>query len=92
MKKILRYWQKEIKKHAFDYLLLIFSGVLFLVALSYFQGERTTDFLIFLSFVFFYIGWGVYHHAFKNSLRLKIVLEYILFGFIALYLLKIIFI
>jgi len=74
----------------FDYLIFFTAGVVFLLAINYFRGERLIEFLFLLAFVSFYIIYGVYHHAIKNQLRAKIVIEYILIGFLALYFLKLI--
>jgi len=82
--------KKEIKKHAFDYLLLFTCGVFFLLALNLFRGERLLEFIVLLIFVSFYIVWGVYHHIITNNFHFKIVLEYVMIGFILLFLLKII--
>jgi len=81
---------KELKKHLFDYLLLVTAGVFFLLSISLFQGERFLEFIILLAFVSFYILWGVYHHVVSENLHLKIVLEYILIGFTIVFLLKMI--
>lgn len=81
---------KELKKHLFDYLLLITAGVFFLLSINLFQGERFLEFIILLAFVSFYILWGVYHHVVSENLHLKIVLEYILIGFTIVFLLKMI--
>lgn len=80
----------EIKKHLFDYLLLVTAGIFFLVALSIFKGERFLEFIFLTSFAVFYILWGVYHHVIEDSLHLKIVIEYILIAFTLVFLLKII--
>ncbi len=82
--------KKEIKKHLFDYLLLTTAGVFFLLSLNIFKGERLLEFVVLLAFASFYIIWGFYHHAFSNSLRLKVVIEYILIAFTLVFLLKII--
>ncbi len=88
MRKLFVYLKKEFKNHSFDYLLLITAGVFFLIGLNIFKGERLIEFIILLAFSSFYIIWGVYHHLIKDSLRLKIALEYILIGFLVLYLVK----
>jgi hypothetical protein len=90
MGHFLPYFKKEIKKHLFDYLLLISAGVFFVVALNIFRGERLIDFIILLAFTSFYIIWGIYHHIIDDTLHLKIVLEYVLIGFTLLFLLKMI--
>jgi hypothetical protein len=39
----------------FDYLLFFTAGVIFLLALNFFRGEKLIEFLLFLAFVSFYI-------------------------------------
>ncbi len=80
----------EVKKHLFDYLLLITAGIFFLVALNIFKGERFLEFIFLTAFAVFYILWGVYHHVIEDSLHLKIVIEYILIAFTLVFLMKII--
>jgi len=82
--------KKELKKHTFDYLLLLTAGIFFILALNLFRGERLLEFIVLLAFVSFYIIWGVYHHIINNHFHFKIVLEYVMIGFILLFLLKII--
>lgn len=90
MQQVILDLKKELKKHFFDYLLLITGGVFFLVATNIFKGERLMEFIILLFFVSFYIVWGVYHHLIRNSLQLRIVIEYILIGFVLMFLLKLV--
>lgn len=78
------------KTTLFDYLLFFTAGVIFLLALNFFRGEKLIEFLLLLTFVSFYIIYGIYHHAIKNELKAKIVIEYILIGFLVLYFLKLI--
>jgi hypothetical protein len=80
---------KEIKNHAFDYLLFLSACVLFILAISIFKGERFMEFIIVSSFVMFYIAWGIYHHIIDRTLRFKVILEYVLIGLTALLLLRI---
>ncbi|MDO8741669.1 MAG: hypothetical protein Q7J11_00815 [Candidatus Roizmanbacteria bacterium] len=82
--------QKELKNHLFDYLLLITAGIFFLILLNIFRGQRMIEFIILISFAFFYIIWGVYHHIVNETLHLKTVVEYILIAFIIIFLLKIV--
>jgi len=89
MKHILKYINKEFKRHSFDYLLFATAGVFFLIALNIFRGERLIEFIILMAFTSFYIIWGIYHHIIEDSIHLKIVLEYVLIGFTILFLLKI---
>lgn len=89
MKHLLKFVKKEIHKHTFDYLLFATAGIFFIVSLNLFKGERLLEFIILLSFISFYIIWGIYHHIIENTLRFKVVLEYVLIGFTILFLLKI---
>jgi len=82
--------KKEFKNHLFDYLLLITAGIFFLILLNIFRGQRIIEFIILISFAFFYIIWGIYHHIINETLHLKTVVEYILIAFIIIFLLKII--
>jgi len=82
--------RKELKNHLFDYLLLFTAGIFFLILLNIFRGQRMIEFFILVSFAFFYIIWGVYHHIVNETLHLKTVVEYILIAFIIIFLLKII--
>lgn len=90
MKHLVKYLKKEIKSSLFDYLLLITAGVLFIVAISIFRGEKIIQFLILLTFVSFYILWGIYHHVIEDTLHLKTVVEYILIAFATLFFLKLV--
>lgn len=82
--------KKELNNHLFDYLLLITAGIFFLILLNIFRGQRVIEFIVLVSFAFFYIVWGVYHHIVNETLHLKIMVEYILIAFIIIFLLKII--
>lgn len=90
MNHFVKHLHQEISRHLFDYLLLVTSGIAVLLALKLYPGERLIEFIILASFISFYIVWGIYHHISKNDLHLRIVIEYIFIGFIALFLLKII--
>lgn len=90
MKHLIVYLKKELYKSLFDYLLLITAGVIFLISLNVFKGERLWEFIILFIFTSFYILWGIYHHIIDDSLHLKIVVEYILIAFTIMFLLKII--
>ena len=90
MKHLLLHIQKEVKTHSFDYFILLFGSILFLISLTLFKGERLIQFSVVLFFVSFYIFWGIYHHAREGNLHLKTVIEYILIGFTIIFLLKLI--
>lgn len=90
MEQLFKVFSKELKKYAFDYLILLSSGLLFLILLKVNQGNKMYSFIIALAFCMVYILWGIYHHYKLGNLYLKNVVEYILIGFTFLYLLKII--
>ncbi len=79
---------KDFKKNAFDYLLLITAGVFFIIGLNIFKGERLLEFIFLIIFTSFYIIWGIYHHINDKTIHIKVVLEYVLIGFIVIFLLK----
>ncbi|RJQ38287.1 hypothetical protein C4559_01890 [Candidatus Microgenomates bacterium] len=82
--------KKEFKNHSLDYLLLITAGIFFLILLNLFRGQRVVEFFILVSFSFFYIIWGIFHHISNETVHLKTVVEYILIAFIIIFLLKVI--
>ncbi|PIP62763.1 hypothetical protein COS31_05265 [Candidatus Roizmanbacteria bacterium CG02_land_8_20_14_3_00_36_15] len=90
MKAFVNHCLKEIKRHLFDYLLLITAGVFFIAAVNLFRGERLTEFIILLIFISFYIIWGIYHHIVETGFQLRIMIEYIFIGLVILFLLKLI--
>lgn len=87
---MIKFLKKEFNKHLLDYLLLFTAGIFFTLSLSLFRGERLLEFIILLSFISFYIIWGIYHHLVIDKLHFKIVLEYIMIGFLVIFLLRII--
>jgi len=89
-KLVYSHLNKEFNNHLFDYLLLITAGIFFLILLNIFRGQRVIEFVVLISFAFFYIIWGIYHHIVNETLYLKTVVEYILIAFIIIFLLKII--
>jgi len=91
MKIFLKHLCREFQKNLVNYLILITGGIGFLVILNLFEGQHLTQFLFLLSFIFFYIVWGIYHHyTATKKINYRIVIEYIIFGFITIFLLKII--
>ena len=74
----------DIHHHILEYMLLITSAALFLTFLSVFKGQPTKQSIVSAVFILYYIVWGIIHHARDQSLHLKIVLEYIAIGALAL--------
>ncbi|MBI2641151.1 hypothetical protein HYW87_00970 [Candidatus Roizmanbacteria bacterium] len=82
--------KKELKKHTFDYILLVTAGVFFIALLNFYKGERLPEFIIVSFFVSFYILWGIYHHTVDDDIHLKIVVEYVLIGLVLMLFFKLI--
>ncbi len=77
--------ENDIKHHIFEYLLLITSGIFFVVFLAIFRGQHSKQFIIASLFILYYISWALIHHARDQSLHLKIVLEYLIIGALAFF-------
>ena len=90
MKHFWQHIKSDFIKHTFDYMVLITAGIFFLLALNIFRGERFLIFLVLFAFASFYIIWAMYHHAVNRTIKLKVVVEYILIVFTILFLLRII--
>jgi len=80
---------QEVKKHLFQYLVLLAGAFFFLFLLIFLKENRFGRFLVITFFVLFYLIWGIIHHFLEKTLHLKIVVEYILIGATALFLLKV---
>lgn len=80
--------REDIRHHLPEYLLLIMSGVLYITFIAVFKGQPTKQFTVTALYVLYYTLWGIIHHARDQSLHLKIVLEYIAIGALALLLLR----
>ncbi|MBI1862753.1 hypothetical protein HYS00_01395 [Candidatus Microgenomates bacterium] len=84
--------RKEVKRTPLDYLLLLTSGVFFLVFLQIFKGERRESMLVLAVFACFYIAWGIIHHVHDRTLHVKNMVEYIVIAASVLLLLLMMFI
>lgn len=78
----------DLKRHGLEYALFLTSSVIFIAFLSLFKGQHTKQFFISMIFIAYYVLWGIIHHMRDQSLHLKIVLEYIIIGGLALFLLQ----
>ncbi len=85
---MLKKLEGDILHHMFEYFLLLLSGICFLFFFSLFKGHHEKQFIVSIVFISYYILWGIIHHARDQSLHLKVVLEYILIGALALLLLR----
>lgn len=77
MDHMFNHLRKELRRAPMDYLLLLTSGVFFLIFLEMFKGERAESTLVLFVFAAFYIGWGVIHHIHDRTLHVKNMVEYI---------------
>ncbi len=78
----------DLRYHGIEYVLLLTSSLIFIVFLSIFKGQHLKQVLVSLVFVMYYVLWGIIHHTRDQSLHLKIVLEYIMIGALALFFLQ----
>lgn len=78
-------FEDDIKHHVLEYFLLVTSALFFLVFLSIFRGQHSRQFVVSAIFILYYVTWAIIHHARDQSLHLKIVLEYIVIGALALF-------
>ncbi len=87
MKILLKHIRQEIwHRHLFDYLHIFTAAVFFVLTIRLFAGIRSIQIFMFIAFTAFYICWGIYHHILTKTLRLKIMLEYMLIGFAIIFL------
>ncbi len=80
--------EMDVLHHIFEYGLLFLSTIVFLMFISLFRAEHGKQFIVTVCFVAYYILWGIIHHARDQTLHLKVVLEYILIGALAMLLLR----
>ena len=80
--------KEDISHHLFEYLLLLTSAALYLTFLAIFRAQPIKQFTVTGLFVLYYVLWGIIHHTRDQTLHLKIVLEYIAIGAVALILLR----
>lgn len=87
MRHLVRHIKTEMwHHHLFDYLLILTAAVFFVLAIRLFAGIPSAQLFVSVAFAVFYICWGIYHHILTKTLRLKIVLEYLLIGFSIMFL------
>jgi hypothetical protein len=80
--------ENDVAHHIIEYILLLISAACYLTFLSLFKGEHGKQLVVSFLFITYYILWGIIHHARDQSLHLKVVLEYILIGALAMLLLR----
>ena len=82
---------KKQKTHVVDYIMLVASGVIFLLLLWVVRGQKILSLITTIIFVAFYVFWAIYHHSREEVREFKNVLEYVLIGGTILVLISIIF-
>ncbi|MFS8159297.1 MAG: hypothetical protein ACMG6E_03625 [Candidatus Roizmanbacteria bacterium] len=78
MANVVKSLSREVRTHHFDYTFLVLASLLTLVAIFYFQNQRTVQMGVLVIFGLFYVLWGTIHHIKDRSFHLKVLLEYIL--------------
>ena len=74
----------HLKKHIGYYFSLIIILVLGIFLSLQTSGDRQLQMLIMVMTVFFYVLWGILHHLLEHDLSIKIVIEYVLIGSLAM--------
>lgn len=75
---------KGIKKHLGYYLsltVILALGIFLSFQTSY---DRQLQMLIITIMAFFYVAWSILHHLLEHDLSVKIVIEYVLIGSLAM--------
>lgn len=86
MKHVKKYLYRELKTHSFQYMVLGTAFIMMLILVSLLRGYRSAQYTILLFGIIFYIAWGITHHSSEKTLKLEIVVEYILIGGTVLFL------
>jgi hypothetical protein len=75
---------QEVRKHPFDYFILIL-GLLVMAANFFILSHRPdVQAKIILIGAVYYVVWGVFHHWRRRDLCLRILVEYLAIGILAL--------
>lgn len=61
-----------------DYLLLLFSSLIYLWGVYSFQTKPLTILISSLAFGLFYIAWGIFHELRRQAFHARTMLEYLL--------------
>ena len=73
-----------VKLHRHNILVLVVAAFLAIIAVFKLQGLPSLQFSIFSGLIAFYLFWAIFYHHFDKSLKLEVVLEYILTALLAL--------
>jgi hypothetical protein len=74
---------EHTKKHLWYYISFIVVELTGLGLLFYLAYDKNLQFLTICFMASFYIGWAVLHHYHHHNITLKIMIEYILIGILA---------
>jgi hypothetical protein len=78
---------EEIKTHSWHYLILVVLLLTGVVAFLAFP-ERDIKFEVGFLMAITYAIWGIFHHLLEDNLNIRVVIEYILVGILAIALLE----
>jgi len=73
-----------IKLHKHSVLVLAIAAVFTIIAVFRLQGLPLMQFVSLSTLVFFYLIWALIFHHFDKSLKLEVMIEYILTALLAL--------
>lgn len=76
--------KQPTKIYKYNILVLIVAAAVATVAVIKFQFLPQIQFAIMTALVIFYLFWALLHHHFDKSLKLEIMIEYILTAALAL--------
>lgn len=67
-----------MKKHIFYYTALLLMCLVTVILVKVLSFSQQSQFLVIVVLGFFYALWGILHHMLHHSLRIRIVIEYII--------------
>jgi hypothetical protein len=73
---------KKIQKH--HIFVLVIAAILAVLAILKFSNDHQLQFFILTALIALYLIWGFIYHYFDKSLKLEIILEYVLTAMLAL--------
>lgn len=73
-----------VKLHRHNILVLAAAAFVAIVAVFKLQGFPGLQFSTFSALIAFYLSWACFYHHYDKSLKLEVVLEYILTALLAL--------
>ena len=74
---------EEIKEHFTHYLVLLVILDVAIAAFFLFSFNKIYQAAVVVAMGILYVLWGIIHHFLADDLHLKVILEYVLFAFLA---------